>query len=118
MCEVRPATAEDFQAFYGRPAPFTLRAIVVVKDGELVGFGGYYLIDGAALVFTDIKPGIGKKDIIRGARETMRLALASGIPLVAQGSEPTSESALKHYGFELSHVADGEHIYRRERGHG
>ena len=73
VCEIRPATAEDFQEFYGRPAPFTLRAIVVVKDGKPVGFGGYYLIDGAALVFTDITPEIDVPSMYtRQVRRTAR----------------------------------------------
>lgn len=79
-----------------------------------MGFGGYYLIDGAALVFTDVRPEMTKKDIIRGARETMRLALKSGLPLYAHAGEPTSESALSHYGFEYSHTVDDMHVWRRE----
>lgn len=100
----RPATARDFETFYGRPAPQTVRALVAVKDGEVIGLGGYWLRDGDAVAFSDIKPEFRKrpKEILKAARLLVGYLREKGIPMVAEASphEKNSPRMLRWAGFE------------------
>ena len=100
----RPATQRDFLAFYGRPSPYTLRAMVAEHEGRVIGFGGYYTEPGGALIaFTDILPEMRKhrKAMLRGAKLVMGLIRGNGVPVLARANpnEPTADTALRHFGF-------------------
>ena len=96
---VRRATRGDFQAYYGRPPPMTLRGLVAASSTGILGFGGYYRKDGVAVVFSDNRPHMSKRDIVRGARELMGLVRECGLPAVANVGH-AGDAALRHYGFE------------------
>lgn len=107
--EIRPATAVDFRAFYGRDPDVTIKALVGLLDGEPVGFGGYYLVDGAAVAFSDMKPEMRgrRKDIVRGARAIMDLIRRSGLATTAGANpaQPNAPLVLTRYGFRHIHGA-------------
>lgn len=68
--EVRYATKEDLEAFYkDDPIHYSARAVVVVKDGEVVGVGGVSRVEKKMVVFTDMREGkVSKKDIVKASR--------------------------------------------------
>lgn len=116
--DIRPATSEDFTRFYGNPAPWTIRGVVVTVDDNPVAFGGYYLREGHAFVFTDVKEE-GRSyrwALYKGAKAVMGMAGKTGLPMMAAADpdEETSIKALVHFGFGYSHMQDDTHIWRRD----
>ena len=100
MITTRPATRADFEAFYERPPPMTLRGIVAESTlGEIIGFGGYHLEGGAIQVVTDNRDEMTKRDRIRSARAVMKLIIGLGVDAYAI-SGPDGDTVLKHYGFK------------------
>lgn len=97
MIAFRPATLADFKTFYGVAAPVTLRGIVAERDGEIVGFGGYYLMGSMAYAFTDQR-GMTKREMVKGGREVMKMLKNIGLDIMANCTD--SDVALRHFGFE------------------
>lgn len=95
---IRSATGADFLAFYGTEPPLTVRAIAAVKDGRVVGIGGYYLDNGMAVAFTDINDEMTKRDKIAGGRAVINLLKRFGGRIVAEPGE-NGPVAMKHFGF-------------------
>lgn len=112
--EIVPATAEMIKAFYGRLPPQTVKALAVVKDGEVLGLGGYYLVDNGILVFSDIgKCYRGqKKLIVRTMRKVMDMVINAKMRAyaIADPNFPVSGKVLERLGF----VEAREGIYVRE----
>ena len=99
MMEIRPATRQDFEEFYGELPPMTTRCLAGIEDGKTVGMAGYYIRENAAVVFTDFKEGLSKRNIVRGARAVVDLAKKLKVDLIAfEGMG--GEKALRHFGFE------------------
>lgn len=98
MLTFRDATRADFVAFYGRTPPFTLRAALAERDGEIVGIGGYYLENGVAVAFTDNR-GLTKREAVHCGRKVMAMLRELKVPIVATAGED-GETALRHYGFK------------------
>lgn len=97
---IRPATKADIEAYYGTLPPQTIRAWVGEKDGKMMGIGGYSLAKGAVIVFTDHRPEISKRDIVRGARFLMRIYRDLKMEVLAiPPPEGEGKSAMAHYGF-------------------
>lgn len=97
----RPANASDILGFFGKGAPRTIRARALDVGGEVVGIAGYYVSDGVAVVFSDIRKGIPKMTIWR---EALSLMNSLKLPAVCEGS-PESARFLKRLGW--SQVDDG-----------
>lgn len=78
----------------------TVKALAGEIDGEVVGIGGYYIKDGVAVVFSDVRDGkVSRRDVVRGGRAIMDLVRKLGIEVAAiEGS--FGDTALKHFGFE------------------
>lgn len=95
---VRRATREDFREFYGCPPPVTLRGLVGVTSTGPIGFGGYYLRDGVAVVFSDHRPFMRKRDIVKGARAIMAQISELPFPVTASAGKDGT-AALEHFGF-------------------
>lgn len=87
-------------------------------DGNPVAIGGYHLCEGHAFVFTEVKDEgrAYKWALYRGARIVMEMVDKTGLPALAQvdEDEPTSTTALAHFGFAYSHTADGMQFWRRD----
>lgn len=104
--EVRAAVAADIFAFYGRTAPQSLRAKVLVRDGEVIGLAGHYLMNGVAVVFSESKGDVPKMTVWRESVKFMKTLSLPAICVASDGSGPF----LERLGWR--HV-DGE-IYRYE----
>ncbi len=115
----RPATAADLIAFYGRPPPASVRALVAILDGRPVGVAGIKYERGAdggklLVAFSDMGPELRAYPVavMRAARRTM--ALLRGRPVIALASpaEPNAPAFLARLGFvHAASTAEGE-IYR------
>lgn len=98
--KVRPATHADFMAFYGRRPSATCRALVAVNaEGKLLAIGGYYLAQGMAVVFTDHRDEMSKRDRVNGARALVDMLKKLMMDVIAV-SEIEDAVALKHFGFK------------------
>ncbi len=100
MFSTRPATLADFRDFYERPPPNTFRAIVTMRDEEIIGFGGYYLTAFGAYAFSDIKTQ-SRKDIVRSAHAFADFLRKTPLPVYApEPPEGTfDDTAMRHFGF-------------------
>lgn len=100
--EIRPATTELLQQFYGQAMPRTVRAVVAVDgDGKVLGVGGYYVDGVRAVIFSDLSHEVRqqKRVIIKATRATLEMVRASGLSGVAQRETPESAVFLEHFGF-------------------
>lgn len=104
MVELKAATRDLLQKFYGETQRKTVRAIVMVDGEEVLGVGGYYVQDSALVIFSEFKPeGFKhKKMIVRGTYELILAAHKTGLPIhcVPDPRIPTAERFLTQLGFE------------------
>jgi len=101
---IRPSIAEDFVKFFGKVPKMTVRSLTGVDEaGEVLAIGGYYLYGGFAVAFTDHRKGISKRDMVKGARELMKMLKKTNLNVIAM-PENEEAIAMKHYGF----VPDGQ----------
>ena len=96
---IRPATRIDFEMIYGFLPPFSLRALVAVKNDLLVGIGGYYIQNGFAVAFTD-SAGMTKREVIVAGRAFMKFIRGLKIDTVAQCNPDMGNTVLRHFGFK------------------
>ena len=94
---VRPCTRADFEAFYGRTPPMTVRALAAERDGTVVGVGGYYIAEGVAHAFSDQK-GMTKREIVTAGHK-LKAFLDTVMAQMVALCGPDGDTALKHYGF-------------------
>lgn len=101
----RPGTQEDLRRFHSA-VPKTAKVIAAERDGEVIGVGGFYYDNGAAVVFSGFCDGLSKREIVKGARAIMDMAKGVRGPLYAV-QEPNERAArtLAHFGFVP--LADG-----------
>lgn len=100
MIKFRPTTRADIIALHGE-APLTARAVTVEKDGAPAGVGGVYYQDGRAIAFTAMSDALTPREIIKAARWVMGIIRSVKCPVLAiQSDMPTSETTLRHFGFE------------------
>lgn len=108
------ATAADVRAFYGGPAPFTLRAYVALLDGKPVALGGISYRDGLVLAFMEIKDEMRpyKFSIGKFAAKLPEL-FGQGVPgmAIADPNEPTADRLLRWLGFKFIASCDDGEIY-------
>lgn len=107
---IRQATSADLAAFYGKTPEYTTRALVAELDGEVVAAAGTYRVKDQVYAFSEMRGAMRsrKKDILRMARETMKL-LHRHPQVVAYASreEKSSRRFLEWLGFE--HFGPSEH---------
>lgn len=95
---IRDATREDFVAFYGVSPPVTMRAIALARGGELVGIGGYYIDNGVAVVFTDSRSDMTKREALIAGNRIHKMLKDLKVDVIAKAG-PAGDTALRHYGF-------------------
>ena len=95
---IRPCTRADFEAFYGRTPPMTVRALAAERDGRVVGIGGYYIAEGVAHAFSDQK-GMTKREIVTAGHK-LKAFLDTVMAQMVALCGPDGDTALKHFGFE------------------
>lgn len=99
-----PATALTVLAYYGGPAPFSLKGYVAMLDGQPVGIGGVYWLAGKPVAFSECKPEMETrlKDKARAVRLLKKNIKAYKMPVLAIATEPTSVPLLTKLGFTLT----------------
>lgn len=104
---VRAARPADFEAFYGRSPPYTMRAWVAELDGEVIGIAGYYMRQGWVQAFSDMNDAMRQYPgtIMREARRFMA-RLKSPALCIASCSEKNAARFLGYLGWR--HVGTSE----------
>ena len=95
---LRPATRQDFERYYGKKPPMTLRAIVAEQDGKLIGIGGYFLRNDVAIAFTDQR-GMTRRQMVFAGHVVNVMLRRLRIGVVATCG-PEGDAAMRHFGFE------------------
>lgn len=97
---LRPATPDDVRAFHPEGLPRTVRAWVVVVDGQPQCLAGVTIAGEHVIVFSEIadKASLPKLTIWRGSKLVMQRVAAMGLPVVAV-EEDGSGAFLKRLGF-------------------
>ena len=110
-CELRTLTRGDFENWFGHPPSNTLRGVVGIVDGVIVGIGGVVYEDHIAKAFMELRPEARryKRDIIRGARWVVEMMEREHklVYAVAQDQE-NAPVFLKHFGFKPVESSLGE----------
>jgi len=101
---VRPARAEDFEALYGHPAPYTLRAVVAEQDGEVLGVMGIFHAN-PLMAFCRVTPRLKEQYptmILRAAKAFPSLLSYYSEPVYAlpDPDEPHARDILQKAGFQ------------------
>jgi hypothetical protein len=99
----RYARDEDVYAFWERPIPGTLRALVAEMDGEIVGVIGIVREGGIGKYFCDIRPELmpylTSMPIMRAIKKSMEWVEAYQGPLVAVAEHAEGCRILNRLGF-------------------
>jgi hypothetical protein len=94
-----PATPALVEAWYGKPAPWTLRGFAAVQDGRPLGLAGVYWIGGTPVGFSEWQPDLDRKTIARAVRLVMGLIDGLGVPVFATAKSEQSARLLARLGF-------------------
>lgn len=101
--DIKPATEDSIEEYYGRKAPQTIRGFVAVKDDKVVGIAGYYLFDHKIVMFADLNKElkIEKRVLVKGIQMVMDLIENTKLPIYAMcdRSIEGAEMLLSHTGF-------------------
>ena len=95
---IRPATRADLDRFYGTGSlPVTVRAMVGLVDGEIVGCGGISEIDGILVAFCDFAPRARryKLAIVKAASAVIAAAQADGARHIYAEADPDEPGAVR-----------------------
>lgn len=109
--EYKIATAGDLEAYYkDDPLHYSARAVVIVKDGEVVGVGGVCRTNKQMVVFTESKEGkMTKRDYVKAGRLLMQIINRyTSVIAFADDELSTALSFAKHYGFNPTGVRTEE----------
>ena len=103
LTSIEPATEGLLTAFYGRPPPRTVRALVAVRDGKPIGVAGVWRGAERLVMFSDLSPEAraDKRLMVRGIRAVLGLVRDTGLPVhaVADKEVEGSERLLERVGF-------------------
>lgn len=101
---IRPATYSDAVAYYGGPPRASFKGFVAELDGEIIGIGGVFYEDGAAVAFSEMKEPMRKyrKAKARACRILCDMFDGIGRKVYAAAceSEPTAPYLLVKLGFK------------------
>lgn len=101
--EIRPATPDLMQRFYGGTPKRTSQAIVAVRGERVLGVAGILHENGKAVAFTELSDEVraDKRLIVRAYRMLLPMLEAAGtVYALADQSVERSDVLLRHYGFE------------------
>ena len=105
--ELKFASAEDVEEFYGGPPLFSCRAVIARLDGKPVGLGGVYRCGKTMVVFTEIREEMRphKKAIIRAARMVLNIINRyTTVVAYADPDQQTADTFGSHFNFEKTGV--------------
>lgn len=103
MVELRTATKEDVEQYFNGKPRFSMRGVVAVEDGTVIGVGGVYLAGKQVMVFVDMKDQMRKypKLIVKAGK--MVLPILNRYTVATAMVKPEQEAAVRfaeHFGFE------------------
>lgn len=112
--EIDHATREDFITMLGEPPPYTFRGVVIRDNGKPVAIGGVMRAHGKQVVFTEFSGPVNKRCLILAWRKIRGImaSMHTTIYAIRDENQPTSESFLRHFGFEKFLDSDHGEIYR------
>lgn len=107
MVSLRPATAADIVAVYGKPLNVSTYGITGTEGGQVLGVGAIFPSDGCWLIVCNlrapVRSGIMKysKALLRAARQLQALAARHHMPMraVLDPQQPRAAALLEHLGF-------------------
>ena len=108
---IRWATAQDIVAFYGHPQPYTLRVMVLEQQGEIMALGGVMHHPRGPVAMMEMKPGAGKKSVLKGSLLALKTILPRYKLVYAfrDTEQTTSLNYLQRLGFEA--VDENNEVY-------
>src|SRR4051812_34574219 len=95
---IRRATRADLDAFYGPGRlPLTVRAMVGLVNGEIVGCGGISETEGALVAFSDFRPTARryKLAIVKAAAQVIEQAKADGARCIFAEADPNEPGSVR-----------------------
>lgn len=101
--EIRPATPELMQRFYGAMPKKTSEAIVAVRGERVLGVAGVYREIGASIAFSELTDELkaDKRALVQGARALTLMLERGGRDVYAmKGDAQGADVLLRHIGFE------------------
>lgn len=114
MRGIVPLTEQIIHDFLGEAPPRTVRGVAAVKDGKVVGIGGFYRFDTRYILFSDMT------DELRADKRLLALAIRQlnairqELKLPIQSIEETefagSDTLMKHMG--LTKIEQTEHVWQ------
>lgn len=94
-----PATAKLALAWYGGQPPYTMRGLVAVEGEQPVAIFGVYWIDGIAVAFSEWKPDLDHRTIVRCFRRGEALLRSIGGTIYAACDKDPAPALLGRLGF-------------------
>ena len=80
----------------------SVRAIVAIRDGEILGIAGFYVHQSRLVMFSELDEDLkcNKRAIIMGMRKLKEMASLMRLPIHAKAADlPTAKGFLSHMGF-------------------
>lgn len=113
MIEIRPATPDDLNAFYGHPPPVTVRALVALKDGEIKCIAGVTLEKGQSIAFSDMRENdAGKKERFKIALAMTEWMKQFKPDVTLEPHQMSSDKFLRKLGFRHLGEKNNINVYR------
>lgn len=116
MIELVPATQKHVEEFYGKKPIRSVRAIVGILDGKVVGLAGVFLDRNQVIAFSEMKEEARgyKKAILKAG--FMVYDIMTRYPVVFAVANPNEKGAhrlLTRFGFEFVELnGEGEGVYK------
>lgn len=110
---LRPSRSGDFEALYGEPLRFTIKAQTAEIDGQIVGIGGIAYIEGQPVLFSRMTDALRphKKFIVRCARMAAVMAREARAAAIANPNERLSCKLLERIGLIWQGTAPEGEVY-------
>ena len=101
--EIVPATPELVKAYYGEDQKPTIRAVVAVRDGKVLGIAGVHRIGLAYAVFSEMTDELkqDKRSIVRGLREVKKITGSLKMKLYAKTDDPNNTVLIDRLGAQI-----------------
>ena len=97
--EFVPLTDDIAEKFWGTKPAVTIKAVVAIEDGEVIGVAGVYRIGLAYMLFSDVTPRfeVNKRNFVLGVRAVRKLIDSLKLPVYAH-SLTGNNTVIKHTG--------------------
>lgn len=118
MIESRFATASDVDRYYGARPHESMRAYIVLMNGEPMGIIGIAKQKRFVRLFSEFKPELREHltcmTILRTIKKAMQLVKESRVPVIAVASpdEPKSRSIIERLGFRYHSASPNGEVYK------